>query len=78
MSARDSYRPGAAKGTDVRKEGDKWTLLIVRELRHAPEKVWRALTDPGQLREWAPFDADRDLGAAGRRCSRPWVRRRRR
>ena len=28
-------------------------------------KVWGALTDPAQLHEWAPFDADRSLGAVG-------------
>ena len=28
-------------------------------------KVWQALTDPADLREWAPFDADRNLGAVG-------------
>jgi uncharacterized protein YndB with AHSA1/START domain len=28
--------------------------------------VWRALTEPEQLREWAPFDADRNLDVAGR------------
>ena len=38
---------------------------MVRELRHSPEKVWQAITDPAQLREWAPFDADGSLGAAG-------------
>jgi uncharacterized protein YndB with AHSA1/START domain len=27
--------------------------------------VWQALTDPAQLREWAPFDADHNLGATG-------------
>ena len=27
--------------------------------------MWAALTDPVQLREWAPFDADRDLGRVG-------------
>jgi len=34
-------------------------------LRHSPEKVWLALTDPAQLREWAPFDADKSLGTVG-------------
>ena len=29
------------------------------------EKVWQALTDPAQLREWAPFEADGNLGAVG-------------
>jgi uncharacterized protein YndB with AHSA1/START domain len=37
----------------------------VRELLHSPEKVWRALTDPAHLREWAPFEADGSLGTAG-------------
>jgi uncharacterized protein YndB with AHSA1/START domain len=46
-------------------DGEKWTLVLVRELRHAPEKVWQALIDPAQLREWAPFDADGSLGTAG-------------
>ena len=39
--------------------------VLVRELHHALEKVWEALTDPAHLREWAPFDADRSLGTAG-------------
>ena len=41
----------------------QWTLVLVRELRHPPAKVWTALTEPEHLREWAPFDADRDLGS---------------
>jgi uncharacterized protein YndB with AHSA1/START domain len=48
-----------------KKEGENWTLILVRELRHAPEKVWQALTDPAHLREWAPFDADGNLGTVG-------------
>jgi uncharacterized protein YndB with AHSA1/START domain len=65
MSARAQYAPGPASGAEVRKDGDKWTLILVRDLRHAPEKVWQALTDPAQLREWAPFDADGGLGKTG-------------
>jgi len=65
MSQGSAYAPGAAMTADVRKEGDKWTLILVRELRHAPAAVWRALTEPEQLREWAPFDADRNLGHVG-------------
>jgi len=59
------YIPGSASGAQVRKEGEKWTLILVRELRYPPEKVWRALTDPAHLREWAPFEADGNLGAVG-------------
>jgi uncharacterized protein YndB with AHSA1/START domain len=65
MNGREQYAPGAAFGAEVHKDGEKWTLVLVRELRHSPAKVWEALTDPEQLREWAPFDADRNLGTAG-------------
>jgi uncharacterized protein YndB with AHSA1/START domain len=65
MSSRENYKPGPAAGAEVRKDGEKWTLILVRELRHPPAKVWQALTDPTQLREWAPFDADRSLAAVG-------------
>jgi len=65
MSARETYSPGAASGATVRKEGNTWTLVLVRELRHPATQVWNALTDPAELREWAPFDADRSLGATG-------------
>ncbi len=59
------YQPGPAGGAWVRQDGERWTLVLVRDLRHSPEKVWQALTDPAQLREWAPFDADGSLGVVG-------------
>jgi uncharacterized protein YndB with AHSA1/START domain len=65
MTGREHYMPGPASGAQVRKDGEKWTLVLVRELRQPPEKVWKALTDPASLHEWAPFDADRSLAAAG-------------
>src|SRR5947208_6373320 len=65
MLERERYTPGPACGAQVRKDEEKWTLILVRELRHSPEKVWQALTDPAHLREWAPFDADGSLGAVG-------------
>jgi uncharacterized protein YndB with AHSA1/START domain len=46
-------------------ETDGWTLVFVRELRHPPDKVWAALTEPAQLAEWSPFTSDRDLGTPG-------------
>jgi uncharacterized protein YndB with AHSA1/START domain len=67
MDARALYKPGPARGAHVEKDGDKWTLVVVRELRHSPDKVWAAITDPAQLSQWAPFDADGNLGAAGAR-----------
>ena len=65
MIDREQYTPGPASGAQVRKDGEEWTLILVRELRHSPEKVWQALTDPAHLREWAPFEADGSLGAVG-------------
>jgi uncharacterized protein YndB with AHSA1/START domain len=65
MADREQYAPGPARRAEVRKDGEKWTLILVRELRHSPEKVWQALTDPAHLREWAPFEADGSLGTVG-------------
>jgi len=65
MTDRQQYAPGPASGAQIQKDGEKWTLVLTRELRHAPEKVWQAITDPAHLREWAPFDADESLGGAG-------------
>jgi len=65
MTDREHYVPGPASGARVRKDGDTWTLILMRELRHPPAMVWEALTDPAHLSEWAPFDADRNLAAVG-------------
>ncbi|HEY1336831.1 MAG TPA: SRPBCC family protein, partial [Bryobacteraceae bacterium] len=65
MTDREQYTPGPAGGAKVQKDGEKWTLILVRDLRHSPEKVWQALTDPAHLREWAPFETDASLGAVG-------------
>ena len=65
MTTRATYQPGPADLARVEKDGDNWTLVMVRPLPHAPEQVWHALTDPAQLRAWAPFDADGNLGTTG-------------
>ena len=70
MPEREHYTPGPAHGARIQKDRgqngeEKWTLVFVRELHHSPEKVWQALTDPAHLREWAPFDADGNLGTVG-------------
>src|SRR5437667_11970692 len=73
MTDREQYTPGPASGAQVRKDGEKWTLILIRELRHSPEKVWQALTDPAHLREWAPFEADGSLGTVGTTVNLTWV-----
>lgn len=52
---------------------EKPSLTIIRKLKAAPEKVWRALTQPAALKQWmAPDDAYRipvaetDLRVGGR------------
>jgi uncharacterized protein YndB with AHSA1/START domain len=65
MTHRQPYAPGPASGARIRKNGESWALILVRELPHAPQKVWKALTEPAHLREWAPFDADGSLGTVG-------------
>ena len=70
MIDHEQYAPGPANGAHIQKDRghdgeEKWTLVLVRELRHPPEKVWQALTDPVHLREWAPFEADGSLGTVG-------------
>jgi len=65
MTEHELYAPGPANVAHIQKDAEKWTLVLVKELRHSPDKVWQALTDPAHLREWAPFDADASLGRAG-------------
>ena len=65
MTDRAHYAPGPASGARVQKDGETWTLVVVRDLRHSRERVWQAITDPAHLREWAPFDADRSLATVG-------------
>jgi len=73
MTDRQQYTPGPAAGAQIRKDGEKWTLVLVRQLRHSPEKVWQALTDPAHLQEWAPFVADGNLGTGGSTVNLTWV-----
>jgi uncharacterized protein YndB with AHSA1/START domain len=62
---RNRFDPGPPAEVRYVSAGHRWTLVFVRDLRHPPEKVWAALTEPGQLREWAPFTASRDLSQTG-------------
>ena len=75
MTDLEQYTPGPASGAQVRKyvDANKWTLILVRELRHSPEKVWQALIDPAQVREWAPFVVDGRLDAVGMTVKLTWV-----
>lgn len=74
MTERVEYDPGPAAGARVEKrEGERWTLVLTRELRQPPARVWDALTDPAELREWAPFEVDGNLGTVGATVKLTWV-----
>lgn len=73
MNDRSRYMPGPANAQVRKEEGDKWTLVLVRQLRHTPEKVWQSLTNPEELREWAPFDVSGRLDKAGEKVQMTWV-----
>jgi len=69
MTERTLYAPGPATAARVEKDGETWRLVVEKHLRQSPDKVWQALIDPAQLREWAPFDADGNLGTVGARVN---------
>lgn len=58
-------RDRAAAGTLEARVDGTYVLRFERRLAHPPEKVWRALTEPDQLRQWFPTDieGERKLGA---------------
>jgi uncharacterized protein YndB with AHSA1/START domain len=70
---RGKYTPGPAAGARVLKEGERSTLVLARQFPHPPSLVWRALTDPAELREWAPFEVEGDLTAVGGMVKLTWV-----
>jgi uncharacterized protein YndB with AHSA1/START domain len=55
----------AVAGTLAVRDDGRYVLRFERRLAHPPDKVWRALTEPDQLRQWFPTDIDgeRKLGA---------------
>ena len=47
------------------RDGDRCVLRFERRYPHPPDKVWRALTDPAELKRWFPssIEGDRTQGA---------------
>jgi uncharacterized protein YndB with AHSA1/START domain len=59
------YRPSPLAAVYLSTEPERWTLLFTRILSHPVNRVWELLTEPGQLRHWAPYVPDRDLATTG-------------
>ena len=51
---------------EIRRDGGTPVLRFERTLRHAPEKVWRALVEKEQLAHWMPGWLDGDLHEGAR------------
>lgn len=62
---KQQFRPGPRAEVRVERDGDRPTLVFERTFRHPPTRLWDALTDPAELREWSPFTADRNLATPG-------------
>jgi uncharacterized protein YndB with AHSA1/START domain len=60
-----SFHPGPLADATVQPDGDRWTLIFIRDLSHPPAVVWTALTDPAEIGQWAPFTAPRSLAEPG-------------
>jgi uncharacterized protein YndB with AHSA1/START domain len=54
MHADGSDQPGMGI-LSVRDDG-RYVLRFERHIAHPPERVWRALTEPAELRRWFPAD----------------------
>lgn len=39
---------------ELERAGDLWRLRFARRLKHSPERVWQALTEPDELKKWFP------------------------
>ena len=59
------YQPSPLAAVYLTGQADRWTLIFTRILSHPVNRVWEVLTEPGQLRHWAPYVSDRDLATVG-------------
>jgi len=52
---------------ELSRDGDFVTARMTRNIEHAPQVVWRALTEPGMLAQWlAPGAIELRVGGAAR------------
>lgn len=63
--AENNYHPSPIAPVQRTFAERRWTLIFTRQLSHPVNRVWEAITEPGQLRHWAPYTANRDLATTG-------------
>ncbi|MBK1788532.1 SRPBCC family protein [Prauserella sp. ASG 168] len=54
------------RGSVIETGDGRPALRFERHVRHAPEKVWRAITEPEHLRSWFPAVVEFDLSPGAR------------
>jgi uncharacterized protein YndB with AHSA1/START domain len=59
------YDPGPIQKVSCEPVGERWTLVLTCDIDHAVDAVWAVITEPEQLRQWAPYTADRPLNHTG-------------
>ncbi|WP_019926992.1 SRPBCC family protein [Nocardia sp. BMG111209] len=59
------YHPSPLQQVELVAEGERWSLVFTRDFPQGRAAVWSALTEPDELREWAPYTADRSLTTTG-------------
>lgn len=63
MSSANRKRHAQSPAGIVTHDGDYANLEFERFFDHPPEVIWRALTDPAELRAWFALEAEIDVGA---------------
>lgn len=61
----EDYTPSEPAEVCTKSENGKSTLVFVRHIRHATDKVWSAMIDAEKIPKWAPFEPDRNLDTPG-------------
>jgi uncharacterized protein YndB with AHSA1/START domain len=51
---------------ELEQDGERWRLRFTRTLPHAPEKVWRAITEAEHLDAWFPFRIEGEFATGAR------------
>jgi len=50
----------------LREQDGRYVLRFERRLSHPAEEVWRAITEPGRLKEWFPADIEGERVLGGK------------
>jgi uncharacterized protein YndB with AHSA1/START domain len=60
-----TFKPGALASVRCERDESQWKLVFIRHVPFTLEAVWDVLTDPEELKAWAPYTANRKLDQIG-------------